>query len=166
MKHILLIFFLLAVSVNFTGLKAQTYTTESKSCGSCGKAVSNNSRIGMTCPHCHVRWGYENETKTTNYKNSSGYKLPNSKSSKAKTYPLPGGSYNDFTIKAGMTATTANLRTGPSTKSSIITKMPSFTSFDIIKKVGAWYYIEFINMDWDTYKSRKIRGYLHQSVIQ
>ena len=41
-------------------LNAQT----SKSCGQCHKAVSVYSKVGDYCPHCHVRWGYEN-TKTT-----------------------------------------------------------------------------------------------------
>lgn len=36
--------------------------TTSKQCGSCHKPVSKNSRIGMYCPHCGVRWGYENTT--------------------------------------------------------------------------------------------------------
>jgi hypothetical protein len=43
---------------------AQTYSTSSKSCGSCHQSVSAFSKIGDYCPHCHVRWGYEN-THTT-----------------------------------------------------------------------------------------------------
>jgi hypothetical protein len=55
---------------------SQTYTTSSKSCGSCRGAVSASSKIGDICPHCGVRWGYENtttssrtikKTKTNNY---------------------------------------------------------------------------------------------------
>ena len=38
-------------------------TSISKSCGACGERVSNNSKVGDTCPHCGVRWGYE----TTSY---------------------------------------------------------------------------------------------------
>lgn len=48
-----------------TEIKAQSYTTQSKSCGSCGKQVSIHSKIGDYCPHCGVRWGYENERRTT-----------------------------------------------------------------------------------------------------
>lgn len=48
-----------------TEIKAQSYTTRSKSCGSCGKQVSIHSKIGDYCPHCGVRWGYENERRTT-----------------------------------------------------------------------------------------------------
>ena len=48
-----------------TEIKAHSYTTQSKSCGSCGKQVSIYSKIGDYCPHCGVRWGYENERRTT-----------------------------------------------------------------------------------------------------
>jgi hypothetical protein len=51
------IFFTFAFILN---MNAQT----SKSCGQCHKAVSVYSKVGDYCPHCHVRWGYEN-TKTT-----------------------------------------------------------------------------------------------------
>jgi uncharacterized Zn finger protein (UPF0148 family) len=46
-------------------LFSQTYTTVSKSCGKCGKPVSSSSKIGDICPHCGVRWGYENTTTST-----------------------------------------------------------------------------------------------------
>jgi competence protein ComGC len=36
----------------------------SKSCGACGKKVSKSSKVGDTCPHCGVRWGYETTTYT------------------------------------------------------------------------------------------------------
>jgi len=51
----------------------QTYTTVSKNCGKCGKAVSSSSKIGDTCPHCGVRWGYENTSTSTStsYKKST-----------------------------------------------------------------------------------------------
>ncbi len=31
-------------------------------CGNCEKDISKKSKIGDTCPHCHVTWGYEKET--------------------------------------------------------------------------------------------------------
>jgi hypothetical protein len=34
-------------------------TAVSKSCGSCGRGVPSSSKVGDTCPHCGVRWGYE-----------------------------------------------------------------------------------------------------------
>lgn len=33
-----------------------------KACGSCGKPVSVQSKIGDICPHCGVKWGSENAT--------------------------------------------------------------------------------------------------------
>lgn len=45
-------------------IQAQTYTVESKNCGSCGEKVSNNSRVEMRCPHCGVVWGSENQHRT------------------------------------------------------------------------------------------------------
>ena len=62
-KYSTLILFLLFSIASSSNSFSQTYTTESKNCGSCQKKVSNNSRVGMYCPHCGVRWGYENETK-------------------------------------------------------------------------------------------------------
>ena len=47
---------------------AQTYTSNSKSCGKCGNSVSVNSKIGDRCPHCGVTWGRENtQTSTSTY---------------------------------------------------------------------------------------------------
>jgi hypothetical protein len=51
----------------------QTFTSVSKTCGSCYLSVSANSKIGDYCPHCNVRWGYENSTRsgaTSTYKSS------------------------------------------------------------------------------------------------
>lgn len=74
----LVYFIIILGSISFNNrLYSQTYTVESKSCGSCGGQVSNNSRIGMRCPHCGVRWGYENERTTYN----SAYKY-----NKQRTY--------------------------------------------------------------------------------
>lgn len=66
---------------------SQTYTTVSKSCGSCGGTVSSSAKIGDYCPHCGVRWGYENTTKknTTVYQKSKSSTLPN--------YRQPNNSY-------------------------------------------------------------------------
>ena len=40
-------------------LAQQTLAT--KRCGKCGKEVPLTSRVGQRCPHCGVRWGYEND---------------------------------------------------------------------------------------------------------
>ena len=70
MKNIISTLFILGSIVISNELFSQNNTLESKSCGSCGKQVSIYSRIGMTCPHCGVKWGYENEmrNKKTNRK--------------------------------------------------------------------------------------------------
>lgn len=46
-------------------------TTISKRCGKCLKPVASTSKVGDICPHCGVRWGYENTTTTTTNRNSS-----------------------------------------------------------------------------------------------
>ncbi|RZK05200.1 MAG: hypothetical protein EOO46_16015 [Flavobacterium sp.] len=53
------------MNLNINESFAQTTTTVSKKCGKCGKSVSINSKIGDICPHCGVRWGYENSTTTS-----------------------------------------------------------------------------------------------------
>lgn len=147
--------FLLGIIPAFnTEIKAQTYTTESKSCGSCGKEVSNNSRIGMTCPHCGVRWGYENERRTTSYKKSYTRK-PNYSSN----YSSP-----DYSKSFGMTHTNVNLRSKPSTKSNIIAEIPAHTSVSIISKSGSWYYIS-VQLFNENYDIRTYKGYIHSSLI-
>lgn len=150
--------FLLGIIPAFnTEIKAQTYTTESKSCGSCGKEVSNNSRIGMTCPHCGVRWGYENERRTTSYKKSYTRK-PNYSSN----YSSP-----DYSKSFGMTHTNVNLRSKPSTKSNIIAEIPAHTSVSIISKSGSWYYIsvQLFNENYGRYDIKTYKGYIHSSLI-
>lgn len=69
MKKIILIslqFSLFLVCTSSTQL-LQAQTTVSKSCGKCQKPVSQYATIGDVCPHCGVRWGYENtkQTKST-----------------------------------------------------------------------------------------------------
>lgn len=61
---------------------SQTTRTVSKSCGKCGKKVSVTSKIGDRCPHCGVRWGYENSSttastypSTSSPQNTQGYQL-------------------------------------------------------------------------------------------
>lgn len=55
----------LTISILFSMFYSFTQTISSKSCGKCLKAVSNNSKIGDYCPHCGVRWGYENSSTST-----------------------------------------------------------------------------------------------------
>ena len=139
-KYSTLILFLLFSIASSSNSFSQTYTTESKNCGSCQKKVSNNSRVGMYCPHCGVRWGYENETKKT----STNYNYDNN--------------YNSYENTSGMTTISVNLRSGPSTSSEILKVLPSYTSVKIISSSGAWYYVEY---SYDYFNDRTIRGYVN-----
>jgi predicted RNA-binding Zn-ribbon protein involved in translation (DUF1610 family) len=123
---------------------SQSYSTESKNCGSCGKSVSNNSRVGMYCPHCGVRWGYENETKKTSTNYNYDY------------------NYNSYEKTTGMTTISVNLRSGPSTSSEILKVLPSYASVSIISSSGAWYYVEY---SYDYFTGKTIRGYVNKKYI-
>ena len=82
------VFFLMFFFIGFQFTQVaygQTYTTQSKSCGSCGKAVSNNSQVGMRCPHCGVVWGRENTKTTTTYRKDYSSKYDNYSSN--NSYP-------------------------------------------------------------------------------
>ena len=150
MKNIVLIGLLIVGSFTMSNLvTGQTYTTESKNCGSCNKQVSNNSKVGMTCPHCGVRWGYENESKSTKY----NYKTPSYNYYDNKSYKL-----SEFT------SSNANLRSLPSIYGDILTVVPANTSVSILKKVGNWFYVEFSYND-DNFGSKIIYGYIHKSLI-
>ena len=61
----LLTVFIFASSCCFDKAYAQTTTSVSKSCGKCGKSVSASSKVGDRCPHCGVRWGYENTSSSS-----------------------------------------------------------------------------------------------------
>jgi hypothetical protein len=142
MKHLLLLLVILTGSLTMPDrLSAQSFTTESKSCGSCHKPVSNNSRVGMTCPHCGVRWGYENEQRTREY-----------------------DTYRNYT-SVGITTSKANLRSGPSKSASIIAVVPPFTSVTISSKTGDWYYVECSIFD-NNFRLITETGYIHKSLIQ
>ena len=68
MRQLKFLLFFLLLSSPFLGFKSfsqkHRVVTESKRCGKCGQSVSNNSTVGMRCPHCGVRWGSENTTNT------------------------------------------------------------------------------------------------------
>ncbi len=99
----------------------------------------------MTCPHCGVRWGHENESKSTRYSSNkySNYDLSNS---------------------SGSTTSNANLRSSPSKNGSILKVIPIFSTVSIKYSEGSWYYVEYEYYD-DYFNKRKINGYLHKSVL-
>ena len=95
-------------------------TTVSKSCGSCGGVVSSNSTIGMRCPHCGVRWGYENTQHSTTHS--------------IRTIPTSGTATTNASV---------NLRSGPSTDYTAITTIPAYTQISILSKSGSWVKVTF-----------------------
>jgi uncharacterized protein YgiM (DUF1202 family) len=99
-----------------------SYTTVSKTCGSCSKPVSSDSRVGMRCPHCGVRWGYENSTRSTSVRTVS------------RNIPTSG---------YATTATTANVRSGPSTDYGVVSTLTPNTLVTITGKVGNWVKVTF-----------------------
>lgn len=117
----------------------QSYSTVTKSCGSCGGAVSSSSCVGMTCPHCHVRWGYETTTHSTT----------------AKYIPSSG---------SATTTSSANLRTGPSTNYSVISTMPPYTSLTIEEKSGSWVKVSYQDYS-SSYGSGSLTGWVHSSLL-
>lgn len=118
-----------------------SYTTVSKSCGSCGGAVSSNSCVGMRCPHCGVRWGYENTTTSTSHS--------------TRTIPSSG---------SATTTGSANLRTGASTGYDIICTMPAYTSVEILGKNGNWVRVSY--QDYSGYYGSTTRiGWVSASLL-
>ena len=123
---------------------SQTTTTESKSCGSCNGAVSVNSKVGMYCPHCGGRWGYENETRETNY-NTNSYNSPSS-------------------VGYGHTISNLNFRSSTSTNSTVYTTISKGTRIKILSTKGNWYYIEHSYYNGYKYLTRK--GYVNASYVR
>ena len=128
MKNLITILFAVITTAGFSQTsfssysvpQTYSYTSVSKSCGSCGGAVSSDSRVGMRCPHCHVRWGYENTTTSTTHT--------------TRTIPTSG---------FATTSRSANLRTGASTNYDIICTMPENSIVKILGKDGNWVKVSF-----------------------
>jgi predicted RNA-binding Zn-ribbon protein involved in translation (DUF1610 family) len=201
--QLMLLFLPLSIINLDNGLLAQNYTTESKSCGSCQKDVSINSKIGMTCPHCGVRWGYENEYKSNSYSNTipssynnftpssyttspSNYnstyppKYSTTPSNYNSTYPpsysTTPSNYNISNWKIdpslvnpnksiGFTSKNSNLRSSPSTSSTVKKVIPAYSNVSIISKQGNWYYVEYQFLD-DYYNTKNLKGYVHYTLIK
>lgn len=105
MKQLIpLYFFVLAISTCL----AQN-TTISASCGKCYKKVAASSKIGDYCPHCGVRWGYENTSTTTSSVSNGAtslYKVPNSgslQSSNSGKQPKPQSQQQESTASKAET---------------------------------------------------------------
>jgi hypothetical protein len=117
----------------------------SKSCGSCHNSVSVYSQVGDYCPHCGVRWGYENTTTSTSYVNDYNY-------------------YN-YDYYTGMSSTgyvnaNSNLRSYASKSAYVVTVVPKYSTITILGKYGSWYHVEYQEGYWNTKT-----GYIHQSLV-
>ena len=135
--------------LNFVSLEtsAQSYTTESKRCGSCQKEVSINSRVGMTCPHCGVVWGRENTSRTT---------------SKYTSYSNNNNPYSS--ISFATTNSTCNLRSYQSTSAAIIEKIPAFKTLDVIEVEGDWVKVKYTYYDiYNGYQTTC--GYIYKGLL-
>lgn len=139
---------IMLVSFFALGISSTSYgqTSSTKSCGSCQKPVSNNSKVGDYCPHCHVRWGYENTS--TQYVNRTSYTNTTS-------------TYNYEDVK-GLTFVTSNsnLRSYASTSASILALIPAYSLVTVVGKYGKWYKVEYTEWGY----SQKI-GYVHESLV-
>ena len=99
------LFFTVILFVNIAN--AQTYTTVSKSCGSCHGTVSQYSRTGQTCPHCGVTWGQETTKRSTR--------------TATRTYRnYTKNTDVDNMYQTSSTTTNCNLRSAPNTKATIL----------------------------------------------
>ena len=148
-----LILFGLLFSFSLTAINtnsfAQSYTTESKSCGSCNGAVSINSRVGMRCPHCGVRWGYENSSTKYSYENN----YSNSYKNNYNTYPK-------YTSEC-YSSSNVNLRSQPSTNSRILKVIPRYKNVKVIKTYPSWLYVSY--SFYSNYQLKTINGYVYRS---
>lgn len=149
MKNLLAILFTVITVTGFSQIayssyslpQSYSYTTTSKSCGSCGGAVSSSSQVGMRCPHCHVRWGYENTTTTTSHSTKS----------------IPSSGY-------ATTTRSANLREGASTSYDVICTMPSNSLLKILGKDGNWVKVSYDDYS-GYYGSTKRVGWVSASLL-
>ncbi len=124
-----LIFFLFLL-LTYSWAFSQTRTVTSATCGSCKKSVPASSKVGDRCPHCGVRWGYENKLQKTEYESPSH----SNKDTFTNDYSNTGES---------MTIKIATLKSGPTNESTTIGQIPNNASIFIIKVVGNWVKITY-----------------------
>ena len=144
-------------------LFSQNWVTESKSCGSCGGIVSKTAKVGDRCPHCGVTWGRENTTRTS----SSYYDYTPSYNYSSYGYP----SYNYSSVAIDSYATTrknTNLRSSASTKSSVKTVIPAYSSVYVLKKSGNWYYVRYETASrdyWGLIRQEMLYGWVYYNLL-
>ncbi len=149
MKKLMLAFGLFFTAILFANItNAQTYTTVSKSCGSCGGSVSEYSRTGQRCPHCGVIWGQETTKRssrtTTKIKYNNDYD-------------------NDNMYQSSNTITNCNLRSAPNAKATIMGVIAKNESITITQRRGDWVKISFFGsfMEDGAYSMSYHIGWVH-----
>ena len=130
--------------------QAQTFTTKSKSCGKCKGEVSINSTVGMTCPHCGVRWGSENTHTDYSSNYTSNY-----------TNAYTNSYYNTSIV---MTNTKCNVRSYGSKNAEIIDKIGAYTTLTILDIDGDWYRVSYTTYE-SGYGIYTGKGWVHFSVV-
>lgn len=154
--------FSLLLMCTFGTLLLQAQTTVSKSCGKCHKPVSQYATIGDVCPHCGVRWGYENTSKTTSTR-TVDYSLPSPSDYDMK---LPSYDNSDFMFQQSNTVRNSNLRSAPSKDSEVMVVLPKNASITITKKLGDWVKISYIgNLSNEQFNIQTYTGWLHISNV-
>ena len=153
MKKLMLAFGLFFTAILFVNItNAQTYTTVSKSCGSCGGSVSEYSRTGQRCPHCGVIWGQETTKRssrtTTKIKYNNDYD-------------------NDNMYQSSNTIINCNLRSSPNTKATIMGVIAKNESITITQRKGEWVKISFSGsfMEDGAYSMSYHVGWVHVGVV-
>ena len=146
----------------FCTLLLQAQTTVSKSCGKCHKPVSEYATIGDVCPHCGVRWGYENTSKTTSNRKVD-YRLPLPSDYEMN---LPSSDNSDFMFQQSNTVRNSNLRSAPSKDSEVMGVLPKNSSIIITKKLGDWVKISYVgNLSNEQFNIQTYTGWLHISNV-
>lgn len=132
MKSLLLSIYLFFASGLLANTYAQSYSTISKSCGSCGGAVSSSSRIGQRCPHCGVIWGKENTHTSSRRSAASNSDFDNN-----------GSDADGNMFQMSNTIVNCNLRSAPNSKASILGQIGRNQSTTITQRRGNWVKISF-----------------------
>ena len=155
MKTIILAISLTILNFASFTTNAQTYTTESKSCGSCQGEVSINSRIGDKCPHCGVTWGRKTTTHTKNF---------NSINSFDNSYDF-NISNNIYSYSTAMTSSNCNVRSNPSTSAAILGTASAYQSFDVVSVGKNWVQVKVSIYDSYLGYATTSYGWIHKSLV-
>ena len=148
MKKIFLALLLLCTfSMSSVAYSQSYYTTQSKSCGACGKEVSANSTVGMRCPHCERTATKKSNSYNKSYNNSNNYNYSNSNNNS-----------DSYDMTPAKTITTASLRRKASAKSELLFNISKDRSVYIIGKKGSWYYVSCPTIYADEKYIKKLRN--------